>query len=345
MKILVGISGGVDSAVAARLLLDMGHEVEGAVLIMHEHTDTSSARDVADSVGIALHEIDCSFAFESTVKKNFLDEYLVGRTPNPCIICNAEIKFKYLYDYAVKHGFDKIATGHYADVTEIPTGDSVRYAIVAGSDPAKDQSYMLYRLSQEILSALMLPLAEYNKVEIREIAARCGLAAANRADSLEICFVPDGDYAEYIESRTGKSPEGNFIDPEGRVIGRHKGIIRYTVGQRKGLGISVGERAFVTKINPSENTVTLSRGSYAVKRLILSDMVYSGMSAPRNGEVGRFMLRVRYKSRPVSATVQFGNEGFAELITDVPVSAAPGQSAVLYDCDRVMAGGFISLPQ
>ncbi len=341
----MGISGGVDSAAAAKLLLDMGHEVEGAVLVMHGYTETCLAREVSDSLGIPLHEIDCTKAFDEAVKSNFVSEYLLGRTPNPCIICNAEVKFKYLYDFAMSHGFDRIATGHYADIVSFSEGEDTRYAVVAGDDAAKDQSYMLYRLGQDVLSRLSLPLAKYNKVEIRDIARDAGVSVADRPDSQEICFIPDGDYADYIESVAGKSEYGVFLDEDGSVIGKHKGIIRYTVGQRKGLGISLGERAFVSNIDAAANTVTISRGSYAVTKLLISDIVYSGMRRMQTGETDVFSVRVRYKARPVTASVRSICNGMAEATLESPVSASPGQSAVFYDGNRVVFGGFIVLAE
>ena len=306
MKFLVGISGGVDSAAAAKLLMDMGHEVEGAVLVMHGHTEICAAREVAESLGIPLHEIDATAAFDKCVRSNFVSEYLSGRTPNPCIICNAEVKFRCLYEFAVSHGFDRIATGHYADVEERSFGGLTRYFVVAGEDKAKDQSYMLYRLGQDVLSRLTLPLAKLNKVEIRKIAAKAWLSAADRADSLEICFIPDNDYAAYIESVSGECPEGDFIDEAGKILGKHRGIIRYTVGQRKGLGISLGERAFVSKIDKESNNITLSRGSYAVTRLSVSDVIYSDSEENAIGKTERISVRVRYKSKPVMASVSLG---------------------------------------
>ena len=241
MRILVGISGGVDSAYAAKKLLSEGHEVEGAVLIMHDFTELDAAREAASSVGIRLHEIDCQDAF-GQIKDNFVSEYVSGRTPNPCIICNERVKFKTLYDFAMENGFDAIATGHYARLVETEG----RFALATPEDMRKEQTYMLYRLPQSILSKLVLPLAEGTKTEIREQAMEQGISAANRSDSQEICFLPEGNHTEYIESVAGKCPEGNFVDNEGKILGRHKGIIHYTVGQRKGLGISLGERAFVT---------------------------------------------------------------------------------------------------
>ena len=275
MKILVGISGGVDSAYAAKKLLLDGHQVEGAVLIMHDYTELDAAREASMSVGIKLHEIDCRFAFEE-IKKNFVSEYVGGRTPNPCIICNERVKFKTLYDYAMANGFDAIATGHYAKIVNTDG----KFAFAIPEDKRKEQTYMLYRLPQEILSRLILPLSEGTKTEIRARAQDEGISAANRSDSQEICFLPDGNYAEYIESVSGKCPEGDFVDIQGKILGRHKGIIHYTVGQRKGLGISLGERAFVTKIDPTTHKVTLSPTIEGEKTVFVKNMVYSGMSSP-----------------------------------------------------------------
>lgn len=229
MRILVGISGGVDSAFAAKKLILEGHEVEGAVLIMHEFTELSAAREAAESVGIRLYEIDCRDSFNE-IKQNFVSEYINARTPNPCIICNERVKFKMLYDFAIERGFDAIATGHYARVERL----NGRYTLAIPEDERKEQTYMLYRLPQNILSRLILPLSEGKKTNIRIIAKEQGISAANREDSQEICFLPNGGHTDYIESVAGKSVEGNFVDENGRVLGRHKGIIHYTVGQRKG---------------------------------------------------------------------------------------------------------------
>ena len=227
MKILVGISGGVDSAFAAKKLMLLGHSVEGAVLIMHEHTELCAAREAAASVGIELHEIDCRNAFLQ-IKENFVLEYVNARTPNPCIICNERVKFKYLYDFAMENGFDAIATGHYACVIE----ENGRFALEIPEDVTKEQTYMLYRLPQSILSRLILPLSEGTKSEIREASKEYGISAANRSDSQEICFLPDGNHTEYIESIAGKSPEGDFIDTEGNdYYGREESSIFYAYGR------------------------------------------------------------------------------------------------------------------
>ncbi len=336
MRILVGISGGVDSAYAAKKLLLQGHEVEGAVLIMHDYTELAAAREAADSVGIKLYEIDCRDKFEQ-IKDNFVSEYTKGRTPNPCIICNERVKFKTLYDFAMDNGFDAIATGHYARITE----HNGRPALAMPEDKRKEQTYMLYRLPQEILSHLVLPLSEGTKTEIRERAAEQGISAANRSDSQEICFLPEGNHTEYIESVSGKCQEGNFVDNEGKILGRHKGIIHYTVGQRKGLGISLGERVFVTEINPKDNTVTLSTNMSGKSVVYLTDVVYSGMSIPDSETVVELDTKLRYTAPLVKTIAYLYPDRTAKLELDNPQKFAPGQSAVLYRDGVVLCGGFI----
>ena len=336
MKILVGISGGVDSAFAAKRLMLLGHEVEGAVLVMHDYTELLAAREVAASVGIKLHEIDSRAAFEQ-IKENFVSEYINARTPNPCIICNERVKFRRLYDFAMAGGFDAIATGHYAKVVSL----GGRYALAMPEDSRKDQTYMLYRLPQEILSRLILPLSEGTKDAVRQLAREQGISAADRGDSQEICFLPDGGHTDYIESVAGKCPEGDFIDVDGRVLGRHKGIIHYTVGQRKGLGISLGERAFVTDIDPIANTVTLSPKMSGKATVHLTDTVYSGMTPPTEECEVELDVKLRYTAPLVPAMARLYTDGRATLTLSTPQKFAPGQSAVLYRNGVVMLGGFI----
>ena len=342
MKILVGVSGGVDSAFAVKKLQLSGHTVEGAVLKMHEYTELDAARAVCADLGVRLWEIDCTEAFNIIIKKNFVEEYASGRTPNPCVICNERVKFKYLYDFAMENGFDGIATGHYARIERINTESGIRYALSMAEDLAKDQTYMLYRLPQHILEKLYFPLCEGTKAQVRVAAAEYGIGAADRKDSLEICFLPDGGHAEYVESVNGKCPEGDFLDADGRVIGRHKGIIRYTVGQRKGLGISLGERAFVTDIDPINNTVTLSPSASGSCEVFVKDMVYSGMRMPDTVEKHRFFAKLRYSRGAGECDAILYPNGTAKLVFDAPQKAAPGQSAVLYDKKNVMCGGYIA---
>jgi len=338
MKILVGMSGGLDSTYAALKLIDEGHTVEGAVLIMHDYTDLAAARESASAIGIKLHEIDCRVEF-SAVKGNFAEEYKRGRTPNPCIVCNPLVKFRCLADFALKNGFDKIATGHYARVEKV----NGRYALARAKDERKDQTYMLYRLPQDILSMLCLPLADAVKTDVRAKAEAIGLAVAGKKESQEICFIPDGDYASYIEGILGVFPEGNFIDENGKILGRHKGIIRYTIGQRKGLGISAGERIFVSEIDPENNTVVLSRRGSFSERVLLSDMVFGAMALPEEREERRVKVKLRYLAPLTDTTAVFYPDSTAELILDTPAKAVtPGQSAVIYDGDVLLAGGFIN---
>ena len=336
MKILVGISGGVDSAFAAKKLILEGHEVEGAVLIMHDYTELDAAREAAASVNIKLHEIDCTTAFEE-IKTNFVTEYINARTPNPCIICNERVKFKTLYEFAMSNGFDAIATGHYARLVKVDE----RFALAMPEDSSKEQTYMLYRLPQNILSRLVLPLSEGKKTDIRHIAEEQGISAAHREDSQEICFLPEGTHTAYIESVAGKCPEGDFVDIKGKILGRHKGIIHYTVGQRKGLGISLGERAFVTEINPVTNTVTLSPDMPGKITVYLSDVVYSGMGVPTEETEITLDVKLRYTAPLVKATAHLYSDGSATLTLSSPQKFAPGQSAVLYRDGIVMLGGFI----
>ncbi len=341
MRILHGLSGGVDSACAAKKLMDLGHEVEGAVLLMHEYTEIKAAELSASELSIKLHVIDAKDEFDKTVKENFISEYLSARTPNPCIICNERIKFKFLYDYAMANGFDAISTGHYAKLTVISDEYGERYAISQADDLKKDQSYMLYRLPSFILSKLILPLCNTTKSEVRKAAADNALSVADRPDSQEICFLPDGNYAEYIESARGKSKKGNFIDPDGRVLGTHNGIIRYTVGQRKGLGISLGTRVFVTEINPNNNTVTLSDTPIGSRKIRIFNVVFSGLTVKQLSEGTRVFVKIRYSAPLTEAFATLLENGEIELLFDTPQRAAPGQSAVAYIDGTVAFGGII----
>jgi tRNA-specific 2-thiouridylase len=338
MRILLGMSGGVDSAYSALELMNAGHGVEGAVLLMHGYTEVEAAKRCADSIGIPLHVIDCREVFFETVVENFMSEYLAGRTPNPCILCNREVKFRYLYEYAKANGFDKIATGHYAKIVKIGN----RYAVSRGRDGRKDQSYMLYRLPQHILADTVFPLAEEEKKNVKDSSRRHGISAADRRESQEICFIPSGEYAEYIEARRGKSQHGSYINAGGEILGEHKGIIRYTVGQRKGLGISLGERVFVSAINSADNTVTLSNTPSRSESIDISDMVFSGLEELRTGERRCFFVKIRYLAPPVKCDFLYLGGGKGRIFFAEPqLSVTPGQSAVLYDGDTVMAGGII----
>ena len=343
MRILLGMSGGLDSTYAAMKLKEEGHTVEGACLLMHPYTDTHLAKEAADSLGIKLHVISCEELFANTVIENFTSEYLKGRTPNPCIVCNSEVKFKVLYDYAAEHGFDMIATGHYARVIKNECNGEVRYAVANAEDSKKDQTYMLWRLSQPILSKLIFPLADLCKSQIRETARERSLVSADREESQEICFIPSNDHTEYIKNRYSDAVKpGNFVDTEGNVLGTHDGIVRYTVGQRKGLGVSLGKRMFVTKIDPETNTVTLSEEDETKDSLCVCDMVFSGIPELKVGERRTCEVKLRYLAPRVECIIEYLGEGRGRVELNTPVRAlTPGQSAVFYDGSHVIFGGFI----
>lgn len=339
MRILVGMSGGIDSTYAALKLKNEGHEVEGAVLVMHEYTETALAISAGKEIGIPVHVVDVKGAFEDEVIPNFISEYKKGRTPNPCIICNGAVKFKFLLEYALDNGFDAIATGHYARIERTKDG---KFAIARAVDTKKDQSYMLWRLSDKVRSHLILPLGELTKEEIRKEAALLGLSAHDRPDSQEICFIPDEDYVSYIEKHAGACEHGNFIDENGNVIGEHKGIIRYTVGQRKGLGISASSRIFVTNIDPVNNTVTLSPTYSEATKISLSGAIFSGMKTPKIGEEMELEVKLRYAAPPIKCIAKLEENGSVSVSLTTPARAVTaGQSAVFYDENVLMFGAFI----
>lgn len=340
MRILLGMSGGLDSSYAALKLKEEGHSVEGAVLIMHGFAETESAREAAREVGIALHEIDCRALFEEKVVSDFISEYTKGRTPNPCIVCNREVKFRALLDYAKANGFDKIATGHYARIEN--SGNDGKAVICRSRDEKKDQSYMLWRLSRDVIDNLVFPLSDYTKEDIRARAEILGLSSANKRDSQEICFIPSGDYGGYIEERVGKSVPGDFVDADGKILGKHNGILHYTIGQRKGLGIALGARAFITDIDPETNKITLSFSADERLDFTVSDVIFSGIEPKVEGEISDFYVKVRYQAAPVSARVEFLSDRRAKVSLSVPArSVTAGQSAVFYDGDTLAFGGFI----
>lgn len=337
MKILIGMSGGVDSSFAALSLLREQNEVEGILLKMHDFTSETGAIQTADSLGIPLHVVDCRKEFEKTVVENFKAEYLLGRTPNPCILCNREVKFRFLLSFAEEHGFDRIATGHYAG-TECVNG---RYCITRGEEK-KDQSYMLARLTQEEIAKTLFPIGQTDKAALREEAEKAGLPTAKAADSQEICFVPNDDYAAFIASRVSPlPPPGNFIDEEGKVLGVHRGILHYTVGQRKGLGIALGVPHYVSKINAETNEVTLTAADPLSSGFSADSLVFQATSPEERIENEPFLAKIRYSSRflPVRVSVR---EGVAHADFESPQRAVtPGQSAVFYRENRVCFSGII----
>ena len=272
-KVVVGMSGGVDSSVAAWLLKEQGYDVIGVTMQIWQDEDTlvqeaeggccglsavDDARRVAMDLGIPYYVMNFKNEFRTQVMDYFAAEYMAGRTPNPCIACNRYVKWESLLRRSLSIGADYIATGHYARIEQLPNG---RYAIKKSVTAAKDQTYALYNLTQEQLSHTLMPVGNYHKDEIRDMAQKLGLPVASKPDSQEICFIPDHDYASFIEEYTGKTMEpGNFVDLDGNVLGRHKGISHYTVGQRKGLNLAMGYPVFVVAIRPETNEVVLGNG-------------------------------------------------------------------------------------
>ena len=342
-SVLVGLSGGLDSTFAALSLIENGYPVEGAVLRFSEHTDIKSAEKAANDLGIRLHVIDCREDFKSFVTDYFTNEYLHGRTPNPCVVCNKYVKVKKLFDAASELGFDKFATGHYCSVGF----EDGRYFIRRGKDETKDQSYMLWGLSQEQLSIMLTPLADLSKDYIRAYMAERGFSQSELKESQDICFIPDGNYARYISEKVGELPVGSFVDTDGNVLGRHKGIIHYTVGQKKGLGIALGEKMAVSRINAEENTVTLVRTEdYMPAHCVsVSDLNFQHLSSLDMQKDRELLVKVRYSAKPRKTCIRVENgKIYADFEPCFP-DCAPGQSAVFYIGDKLAFGGFIEFTE
>lgn len=335
-KIVLGLSGGVDSAAAALLLKEQGFEVHGLYLELGLGGE-EEARRTADSLGAPLFIARRREPFERTVCEYFKAEYRAGRTPIPCVVCNPAIKFRALEDYADEIGARWIATGHYARIGKDGEG---RTLLLRGAS-AKDQSYMLHRLPREVLARCVFPLGGMrSKRDVRELAARAGIPAAEKKDSMDLCFIPDGDWCGWLEARGVRLPEGNFVDPSGRVLGRHRGVHRYTVGQRRGLGVSASGRLFVSELRPETGEVVLSLEDPVRRALEVESVCWC---APEYAADGPFSceVRVRFSSRADRAVVfPSGSRARVEFETGVR-APAPGQAAVFYDGDVVIGGGFI----
>ncbi len=340
MKILVGLSGGLDSTYTAYKLIKEGHTVEGIVLEMHDYTDIEAARKTADILGIKLHTLDCREKFKTHVISNFISEYSTGHTPNPCTVCNRYVKIAELCRYAHENGFEKAATGHYARISFDEA--SKRYCIAKSKDERKDQSYMLWYLTQEQLETLYFPLSDTTKEQIREEIKNTETAyLADKKESQEICFIPDNDYASYIEREKGSFPEGDFVDSEGKKIGRHKGIIHYTIGQRKGLGISLGAPAYITKIDPQKNTVTVEKQSEVKSNSLCAVSLNSQLLPIEDGCKYTLDVKIRYAAKPMTADVTIENGIAKASFADSVRAITPGQSAVFYKDDKIAFGGII----
>jgi tRNA-specific 2-thiouridylase len=348
------MSGGVDSSASAVLLKEQGYDVVGLFMRTGAHTeepdnrrdnkkgccsaiDAGDARRVADRLDIPFYALDFEKEFDRVIDY-FADEYLAGRTPNPCVVCNSWLKFGRLWEFGKEIDADFIATGHYARMVNGPNGPELH----RGDDPEKDQSYVLYGIKREILSRLLFPVGEYRKEEIRRIAAKAGLGeVANKPDSVEICFVPDGDHAKLIRKRRPElATAGTVVDTAGNRLGEHDGYERFTIGQRKGLGIATDRKRFVLDIVPETRTVVLGdREDLLSDRLVATGVNW--LIDPPTGPIN-CTAKIRYRNAGSAAVVTVSREGEAEAAFESPQSAVtPGQAVVFYDGPRVLGGGWI----
>ena len=349
------MSGGVDSSVAAWLLKEQGYDVIGVTMqIWQDEEETvqeenggccglsavDDARRVAAKLEIPYYVMNFKEQFRHSVIDYFVDEYTNGRTPNPCIACNRYVKWESLLKRSLDIGADCIATGHYARVEQLANG---RWSLRTSATARKDQTYALYNLTQEQLARTLMPVGAYTKEEIRQMALDLQLPVASKPDSQDICFVPDGDYASFIEKTACRRfPEGNFVLSDGTVVGRHKGIIHYTVGQRKGLGLSLGHPVFVLEIRPDTNEVVVGTGEESMSRYVLADHL-NFMSVPDLTEPVRLFAKIRYNHRGAWCQVEKTGDDQILCTFDEPVRAiTPGQAVVLYDGEYVFGGGTIT---
>lgn len=355
-KVVVGMSGGVDSSVAAYLLKEQGYDVIGVTMEIWQDQDQKAgdddggccglsavedARRVAWKLGIPHYVMNFRREFKEHVIDYFIEEYVHGRTPNPCIACNRHVKWEALLRRSLDMGADYIATGHYARIHRLPDG---RYALRRSATAAKDQTYALYDLTQHQLAHTLMPAGEYTKEEIRRIAESISLPVAGKPDSQEICFIPDHDYAGYIRRNSSLQvpPEGNFVDKEGRILGRHRGITHYTVGQRKGLNLSMGRPVFVVEIRPETNEVVIGDGEDVFSDVLtcrrLNWMAAEGLF----GREKKVTAKIRYSHKGAPCIIREAGPDLVECRFEEPQRAiTPGQAVVFYEGDYVLGGGVI----
>lgn len=353
-KVVVGMSGGVDSSVAAYLLKEQGYEVIGVTMQIWQDEEQAvqeenggccglsavdDARRVAAALQIPYYVMNFKNEFKEQVIDYFVAEYLHGRTPNPCIACNRYVKWESLLRRSLAIGADYIATGHYAQIEKLPNG---RYALKRSKTLRKDQTYALYNLTQEQLRRTLMPVGAYAKEEIRALAERLALPVAHKPDSQDICFVPDGDYASYIEETTDiQIPEGNFVTSDGIVLGKHKGITHYTVGQRKGLGLALGYPSYVLEIRPDTNEVVIGTNEESFSDSLKADRL-NFMSIEDLTEPKRVFTKIRYNHKGVWAVIEKTGKDEVTCTFEEPQRAVtPGQAVVFYDGEYVLGGGTI----
>ena len=357
-KVVVGMSGGVDSSAAALLLKEQGYEVIGATMLFWKdpfcQTRTEGlcggedavedAMKVCRVLGIPHHVFDFRSVFHDRVVSYFIEEYLQGRTPNPCVVCNRHVKWEALLQEAMTMGADFVATGHYARVVRLPNG---RYSVANSVTAKKDQTYALFNLRQDQLARTLMPVGNYYKEEVREIALKAGLPVASKAESMENCFIPDNDYAAFLDRQAaGRVPgHGRFVWKDGQDLGEHQGITHYTIGQRKGLGLAMGRPVFVKEILPETNTVVIGEGKDVFRdSLTCSHLNMMGLEDLPAGEPLACTGKIRYAHAGQTCLVTRTGEDTVTAVFDAAVRAVtPGQAAVFYDGEgRVLFGGFIN---